>query len=172
MLKNVNDNVVSKFQTLGMCMMSFMHGAQDGQKFIGILIIYYYIVNGMSVPDYIVPSEHIVTILFVAVVMLIGVSMGGKKIVENIGSNVTNLTKKQALFSDVATSITLLIASLNGLPVSTTHAKTVAIIGVGKSEKQQVSKKAITQIIKAWFLTFPVCLLISFFLAKIFINFN
>mgnify|MGYP004716346841 FL=1 len=171
LLKNVSDNVVSKFQTLGMCMMSFMHGAQDGQKFIGILIIYYYIVNGMSVPDYIVPSEHIVTILFVAVVMLIGVSMGGKKIVENIGSNVTNLTKKQALFSDVATSITLLIASMNGLPVSTTHAKTVAIIGVGKSEKQQVSKKAITQIIKAWFLTFPVCLLISFFLAKIFIKF-
>ena len=171
LLKNVSDNVVSKFQTLGMCMMSFMHGAQDGQKFIGILIIYYYIVNGMSVPDYIVPSENIVTILFVAVGMLIGVSMGGKKIVENIGSNVTNLTKKQALFSDVATSITLLIASMNGLPVSTTHAKTVAIIGVGKSEKQQVSKKAITQIIKAWFLTFPVCLLISFFLAKIFIKF-
>ena len=171
LLKNVSDNVVSKFQTLGMCMMSFMHGAQDGQKFIGILIIYYYIVNGMSVPDYIVPSEHIVTILFVAIVMLIGVSMGGKKIVENIGSNVTNLTKKQALFSDIATSITLLIASLNGLPVSTTHAKTVAIIGVGKSEKQQVSKKAITQIIKAWFLTFPVCLIISYFLAKIFIKF-
>lgn len=166
----VNDNIVSKFQIFGMCMMSFMHGAQDGQKFIGILIIYYYLIKGMNVPEFIVPSEHIVTILFVAIVMLIGVSMGGKKIVENIGSNMTNLSKKQALFSDIATSITLLAASLNGLPVSTTHAKTVSIIGVGKSEKQQVSKESIIQIIKAWVLTFPVCLFISFFLAKIFIK--
>ena len=103
--------------------------------------------------------------------MFVGVSIGGEKIVQNIGNNVTTLTKKQALSSDIATSITLLLASLNGLPVSTTHVKTMSIIGVGKCDKQKVSKKAVWDIIKAWVLTFPVCLGLSYILAKIFIRF-
>lgn len=170
-LAKVHDKVVSNFQVLGMCAMSFMHGAQDGQKFIGILIIYNYILKGVSVPDIIIPNEHIITILFTATIMFIGVSIGGEKIVQNIGSNMTKLNNKQALCSDIATSATLLIASLNGIPVSTTHVKTVSIIGVGKSQKIGVSKKSVIQIVKAWLLTFPVCLILSFFLAKLFMNF-
>ena len=166
----IQDKIISKFQVAGMCAMSFMHGAQDGQKFIGILIIYNYILKGLSVPDIIIPMEHIYTILFTAVVMFIGVSIGGEKIVQNIGSNMTNLNNKQALCSDIATSATLLIASLNGIPVSTTHVKTVSIIGVGKSEKKIVSKKSVIQIVKAWLLTFPVCLILSFILAKLFMK--
>ena len=170
-LAKVKDETVGKFQILGMCAMSFMHGAQDGQKFIGILIIYNFIVKGLTVPEFIVPTEHIFIIIFVAFVMFVGVSIGGEKIVQNIGNNVTTLTKKQALSSDIATSVTLLLASLNGLPVSTTHVKTMSIIGVGKCDKQKVSKKAVWDIIKAWVLTFPVCLGLSYILAKIFIRF-
>ena len=167
-LHNIKDKTIGKFQILGMCAMSFMRGAQDGQKFIGILIIYNYIVKGLAVPQYIVPMEHIYTIVFVAAVMFIGVSIGGKKIVENIGSNVTELSQKQALSSDITTSITLLLASLNGLPVSTTHVKTMSIIGVGVANKKSVSKKAAIDIIKAWILTFPVCIVLAYVLAKIF----
>lgn len=167
-LHNIKDKTIGKFQILGMCAMSFMRGAQDGQKFIGILIIYHYIVKGLAVPQYIAPMENIYTIVFVAAVMFIGVSIGGKKIVENIGSNVTELSQKQALSSDITTSITLLLASLNGLPVSTTHVKTMSIIGVGAANKKPVSKKAVVDIIKAWILTFPVCLILSYVLAKIF----
>ena len=171
MLKKVKDKLVSDLQIVGMCAMSFMHGAQDGQKFIGILIIYNFIVKGLAIPDVIVPSEHIVTILFTAVVMFIGVSIGGEKIVQNIGSNMTALNNKQALCSDIATSATILVASLNGIPVSTTHVKTMSIIGVGKSEKQKVSKKSVLQIINAWVLTFPFCLIVSYFFAKLLIKF-
>ena len=170
-LSKIQDKIISKFQVVGMCAMSFMHGAQDGQKFIGILIIYNYILKGLSVPDIIIPMEHIYTILFTAAVMFIGVSIGGEKIVQNIGSNMTNLNNKQALCSDISTSATLLIASLNGIPVSTTHVKTMSIIGVGKSEKNSVSKKSVIQIIKAWVLTFPVCFILSFILAKLFMKF-
>ncbi len=141
-----------------------------GQKFIGIMIIYNYIVRGLPIPETIVPTEHILVIIFVAYVMLIGVSSGGEKIVKNIGSNVTTLSKKQALCSDIATSLTLLVSSFNGLPVSTTHVKTMSIIGTGKSDKQKVSKKAVLDIVKAWFLTFPVCLILSYLLAKLFIR--
>ncbi len=170
-LSKIQDKIISKFQVVGMCAMSFMHGAQDGQKFIGILIIFNYILKGLSVPDIIIPMEHIYTILFTAAVMFIGVSIGGEKIVQNIGSNMTNLNNKQALCSDISTSATLLIASLNGIPVSTTHVKTMSIIGVGKSEKNSVSKKSVIQIIKAWVLTFPVCLILSYILAKLFMKF-
>lgn len=168
-LKKISDNIVSKFQIAGMCAMSFMHGAQDGQKFIGILIIYQYMIKNLAVPESIIPMEHIMVIIFTAIVMFIGVSIGGEKIVKNIGSNVTSLSKKQALCSDIATSATLLIASLNGIPVSTTHVKTVSIIGVGKSEKQEVSKKSVLQIVEAWVLTFPVCLGLAYILAKVLI---
>lgn len=168
LLKKVKDKTIGKFQILGMCAMSFMRGAQDGQKFIGILIIYNFIVKGLAVPSSIVPTDHIFTIIFVAFVMFVGVNIGGKKIVENIGSNVTNLSQKQALSSDIATAVTLLLASLNGLPVSTTHVKTMSIIGVGKSSNQPICKKAVVDIIKAWILTFPVCIILSYVLAKIF----
>ncbi len=170
-LKNISDNVVSKFQILSMCAMSFMHGAQDGQKFIGILIIYTFIVKGLTVPEFIVPTDFAFIIMFVAFVMFVGVAIGGEKIAENVGNNVTQLSKKQALSSDIASSITLFLASLNGLPVSTSHVKTMAILGVGKSDKQTVGKKAVIGIVKAWILTFPVCLILSYVLAKIFIRF-
>ncbi|MBR2705180.1 MAG: inorganic phosphate transporter [Clostridia bacterium] len=170
-LRKVEDTVVSKFQIISMCAMSFMHGAQDGQKFIGILIIYTFIVKGLKVPEYIVPTDFAFVIMFVAFVMFVGVAIGGEKIAENVGNNVTQLSKKQALSSDIASSITLFLASLNGLPVSTSHVKTMAILGVGKSDKQTVGKKAVIGIIKAWILTFPVCLILSYILAKIFIRF-
>ena len=169
--KRVEDKIIERFQVFSMCAMSFMHGAQDGQKFIGILIIYTFIVKGLTVPEVIVPTDFAFIIMFVAFVMFVGVSIGGEKIAENIGNNVTPLTKKQALSSDIASSITLFLASLNGLPVSTTHVKTMAIIGVGKSDRQKVGKKAVVGIIKAWILTFPVCLVISYFLAKILVKF-
>lgn len=171
LLKNVQDTVVSKFQIFSMCAMSFMHGAQDGQKFIGILVIYTFIVKGLKVPEFIVPTDFAFIIMFVAFVMFVGVAIGGEKIAENIGNNVTSLTKKQALSSDIASSITLFLASLNGVPVSTSHVKTMAILGVGKSDKQTVGKKAVIGIIKAWILTFPVCLILSYILAKIFVRF-
>ena len=52
----------------------------------------------------------------------------------NIGSEMVELDNKQALMSDITTVITLFIASLTGMPVSTTHAKTVSIIAIGKNK--------------------------------------
>ena len=171
-LKNVlsraKDKTISNFQVMGMCAMSFMHGAQDGQKFIGILILYNYILKNMKMPETINPKDNVHIIIFVAIIMFIGVSIGGKKIVQNIGDNMTKLTKRQALCSDIVTSATLMIASFNGLPVSTTHVKTVSIIGIGKCEGSIVNKDSIMQVFKAWLLTFPVCLAIAYLVAKFF----
>lgn len=115
-----------------------MHGAQDGQKFIGILIIFMCLLKNVQIPEIVLPTDYFNVIIFTAIIMAIGVSIGGRKIVENIGTDMVSLNIQEGLFSDITTVITLLIASLTGLPVSTTHAKTISIIGVGKANRKQV----------------------------------
>ena len=92
--------------------MSFMHGAQDGQKFIGILIIFLCLLRKTNIPDVVAPMDYFEVIVFTAVVMAIGCSLGGKKIVENIGEDMATLDIHEGLFSDITTVVTLLIASL------------------------------------------------------------
>ena len=111
-LNKIKDKNIKKIQIIGCMVMSFMHGAQDGQKFIGILIIFLSIVKGLLIPKTIDPLENIWIILLVSILMFIGVCRGGKKIVENIGSDMVKIDNEQALLTDIATAITLLIASL------------------------------------------------------------
>ena len=106
------NDVVKKGQILNTCGMSFMHGAQDGQKFIGILIIFICLLRKTPIPENAIPLDYIGIIIFTAVVMAIGCSVGGKKIVDNIGTQMATLNIQDGFISDVTTIITLLIASL------------------------------------------------------------
>ena len=159
---------IEKAQVIGTCGMSFMHGAQDGQKFIGVLIIFFSILKNINIPEQINPINYLWIIIFTAIVMAIGVSIGGKKIVDNVGSQMVNLNNKQALLSDVTTIVTLFFASINGLPISTTHVKTISIIGIGKSMKTKINSIKFSNIIKAWIWTFPICGALSYILSKTF----
>lgn len=153
------------FQILGCCAMSFMHGAQDGQKFIGIIILFSNIIKQSSFSIASISYNNI--ILFVAIIMGIGVAIGGKSIVNNIGSNIVKLDNKKALISDISSASTLLFASLTGLPVSTTHIKTMSIVSIGKYYNDKFNKSNFWNIFKAWIWTFPVCGIISYFLTKL-----
>lgn len=111
-LKKVSDRKIKTAQVISTCGMSFMHGAQDGQKFIGILIIFICLIRKTQIPDFVMPIDYIDIIIFTAVVMAIGCSIGGKKIVENIGKDMATLNIHEGLCSDITTVVTLLIASL------------------------------------------------------------
>lgn len=163
-LKNEN---IEKWQVVGCCGMSFMHGAQDGQKFIGILILFFSLVRNSYIPTQINPLNYAGIIVYTAFIMAMGVSIGGKKIVDNIGSEMVGLDNKQALMSDITTVVALFVASLTGIPVSTTHAKTVSIIAVGNSEKSKVNRKKVLSIAKAWFWNFPISGMIGYILASL-----
>ena len=145
--------------------MSFMHGAQDGQKFIGILIIFFSLVKNMPIPDNVNPLGNFGIISYVAIIMAIGVSIGGKKIVDNIGSEMVELNNKQALMSDISTVIILFLASMTGIPVSTTHVKTMSIMSVGKNGESKIDKTRVLNICKAWLWNFPVSGCIGFLVA-------
>lgn len=161
-----NENI-EKWQIVGCMGMSFMHGAQDGQKFIGILIIFFSLIRQTAIPDIVNPLDNIGIIIYTAFVMAMGVSIGGKKIVDNIGSEMVELDNKQALMSDITTIFTLFIASMTGIPVSTTHAKTMSIISIGRNEKTKIDKSRVFSICKAWVWNFPISGGIGYVLAII-----
>ena len=113
------------------------------------------------------PLENTWIIIFVSILMSIGISIGGRRIVENIGSNMVKITNRQGLITDISTFITLFIASIMGLPVSTTHVKSLSIIGVAKCYNSEINKIEVKNIFKAWIYTFPICGMISYVITKI-----
>lgn len=103
-------------------------------------------------------------------VMGLGTGIGGWRIIKTIGIDMVKMEPYQAFASDLAASGCLLLSTLTGLPVSTTHTKTTAIMGVGAARRRSsVDWGIVREMITAWVLTFPGCGLIGFAFAKIFI---
>ena len=142
--------------------MSFMHGAQDGQKFIGVLLLCTGTINDIT---HISPF----IILLCSCVMALGTLSGGKKIIKAVGMDMVKLEKYQGFSADIAASISLLISSVFGIPVSTTHAKTTSIMGVGAVRRiSAINFSVVKEMAVTWILTFPGCGLIGFIMTKIF----
>ena len=103
--------------------------------------------------------------------MSFGTSIGGYKIIKSVGMDMVRLAPYQGLAADVAAAACLLVSSLCGIPVSTTHAKTAAIMGVGASKRlSAVNLRVVREMILTWLLTFPGCGLIGFLTAKLFMG--
>ena len=156
-------------QIAGGAAMAFMHGAQDGQKFMGVFLLGMFLANGNSE----VTNFHIPFWLMVlcSVVMGLGTSIGGYKIIKTVGMGVVKLESYQGFAADIAGAICLLISSVFGVPVSTTHTKTTAIMGVGASKRlSSVNWGIVKEMMAAWILTFPGCGLVGFIIAHIFMR--
>ncbi len=155
-------------QIFGAAAMSFMHGAQDGQKFIGVLFLGIAFssgqdsVTGMEIPVWLM--------LLCSVVMACGTSVGGEKIIKSVGMDMVKLEKYQGFSADVSAACCLLYSSLFGIPVSTTHTKTSAIMGVGAVRRlSAINFGVVREMVLTWIFTFPGCGLISFVMAKLFV---
>ena len=155
-------------QIFGAAFMSFMHGAQDGQKFIGVLFLGVAFCNGQSsVEGMIIP---VWLMLLCSTVMGVGTSVGGEKIIKSVGMDMVKLEKFQGFSADLAGAVCLLLSSVFGIPVSTTHTKTSAIMGVGAVKRlSAINFGVVKDMMLTWIFTFPGCGLISFIVAKIFI---
>ena len=146
---------------------AFMHGAQDGQKFMGIIILCLFMSQGQSIPDGLAPATWIM--ILCAVIMAVGTAIGGKKIIKSVGMDMVKLEKYQGFAADLSASSSLLLCSFFGLPVSTTHAKTTAIMGVGAVKSiKAINLGVVKEMCLTWVLTFPGCGLISFLVTKLF----
>lgn len=166
-IKRSNGERIFKYgQILAAASMSFMHGAQDGQKFIAVLMMS---VNFSGVRIDEKPHEFI--ILLCSVIMALGTLTGGKKIIKAVGMDMVKLQKYQGFSADTASSISLLLSTLFGFPVSTTHAKITAMMGAGASKSlKTLDVNTIKEIALTWLLTFPGCGLLGFVVTKVFLK--
>ena len=121
-----------------------------------------------SVTEFVIPLW---LIILCSLVMSLGTSIGGMRIIKSVGMEMVKLETYQGFSADLAGVICLFIASVLGLPVSTTHTKTTAIMGVGAARRiSSVNWGIVKEMIFAWVMTFPGCGLISFLLALFFMR--
>ena len=149
--------------------MAFMHGAQDGQKFIGIFLLAIELSNGITNSQAI--SIPFWLMILCSLTMTLGTSIGGYKIIKTVGMKMVKLETYQGASADLASSICLFVSTLFGIPVSTTQVKTTAIMGVGASKRiSNVNWKVVKNMFLAWIITFPACGLLGYVTTFIFVK--
>jgi len=131
---------------------SLSHGLNDAQKTMGIITVLLYSTGYLTGP-FAVP--HWVAIsCYIAIAM--GTMTGGWKIIETMGSRITKLSQHQGFSASLAGSIVLFTASALGIPVSTTHTITGAIIGAGTARRASAVRWGVARgVIVAWLITIP-----------------
>ena len=155
-------------QVAGGAAMAFMHGAQDGQKFMAIFLLGAAFAGGQS--DMTTFTVPLWLMVLCSVVMGLGTSIGGQRIIKSVGRDMVRLKPYQGFSADVAATLCLLLSSLTGIPVSTTHTKTTAIMGVGAARRvKNVNWGIVKDLVLTWVCTFPGCGLLGFGLAKLFL---
>ena len=137
-------------QTAGAALMAFAHGAQDGQKFLGVLLLASGLSGGAA------GFSPAVLSLLCAGVMAAGTAAGGRRIVDTMGQDLVSLSPRTGFAADLAAGLCLLLSTLLGAPVSTTHTKAAAILGTGSTESR-TNHRTVRSLLLAWGLTFPVC---------------
>jgi len=148
--------------------LSFAHGGNDAQKVMGI--IYVALVASKVITNNAKMPEWIPFACYSAIAL--GTMSGGWKIVKTMGTKITKITPLEGVSAETAGAITLFATEHFGIPVSTTHTLTGAIIGVGLTKRVSAVRWGITiNLIWAWVLTIPVSALFAagiFALIKLF----
>jgi len=154
-------------QLPGAAAAAFLHGAQDGQKFIGVFLLGAALAQGRADEEnFLIPLW---LMALCALFMALGTLMGGKRIIDTVGRDMVSLGPLEGLSADLGSIACLLGATLLGLPVSTTHTRTCALLGVGSAGGGSPNWKVAQKIALAWLLTFPGCMAIGFLTAKAFL---
>lgn len=152
----------SKGQIASAALMSFVHGIQDGAKFIGVFIL---LASMLASRGGDVSSLESAWWMYVptAIIMTAGTLMGGYSIIKTLGSEMAQLEKYQAFATDIASVIGLLLATFLGLPVSTGSVKSTAILGGGAAKSwRKVHWNVAGEMIGSWIIIFPLTALIGF----------
>jgi PiT family inorganic phosphate transporter len=153
--KYVLENVLGRFQVVSACFVAFAHGSNDVGNAIAPLAAIVYILKNNSVPlfSFSVP----LWILIVGGLGIVtGLAVQGKNVIATVGENIISLQPSSGFSAEIATAITVLLASRLGLPVSTSHALIGSVVGIGLSRNfQEVRLETLKSVLLAWFVTVP-----------------
>jgi PiT family inorganic phosphate transporter len=152
------DRLFRTLQFVSASLYSLGHGGNDAQKTMGIIAVLLFS-QGYLGTEFYVPFWVVLTC---QAAMGIGTFMGGWRIVHTMGSKITRLTPMQGFCAEAGGAVTLFMATWFGIPVSTTHTITGAIVGVGAARKVSgVRWSVANNIVTAWILTLPATALIA-----------
>jgi PiT family inorganic phosphate transporter len=153
------DKRFRKVQLVTASLYSLGHGGNDAQKTMGIIAALLFS-QGLIDGDFYVPLW---VVLASQAAMGLGTLMGGWRIVHTMGSKITDLKPYQGCCAETAGAISLFTATWLGIPVSTTHTITGAIVGVGSARRTSAVRWGLAgNIVWAWIFTIPATATISY----------
>ncbi len=152
------DSLFRKFQLLSAATFSVSHGMNDAQKTMGIIAVVLFKGGYLGSTFYIPYWVEFACYLVIA----LGTMAGGWRIVKTMGTKITKLKPMGGFCAETAAAISIIGASVAGIPVSTTHTITGAIMGVGATKRLTAVRWGVAgNIIWAWVLTIPISAIIS-----------
>ena len=171
-------------QVISAASLAFSHGLNDAQKAMGIItlaVTNYVLFNGDHLPAWIEahrswmlpggPKHNAVplwVIISCAMAMALGTAAGGKRIIKTMGTKIIRITPLQGFVAQTSGTLVILFASRFGIPVSTTHNITSAIMGAGATRRINAVRWPIAiNILIAWVLTLPMSGLITYLMTSV-----
>ena len=152
--------VFGRLQILSAGFMAFTHGSNDGQKFMGVFALALMVGGVLPGTDRFYVPWWVIVIC--SVMMAVGTSVGGWRIIRTLGVRMVKLEPFKGFAAETAAATTIEVASRLGIPLSTTHTISTAIMGVGAARNiSAVRWNVAGKIVGAWVLTFPVCAFIG-----------
>jgi PiT family inorganic phosphate transporter len=168
----VRRSTVSRFfgraQVVSAAFMAFSHGLNDAQKTMGVITLALLLDRAGSGGE--IPEEFGIplwVIISAALVISFGTMVGGWRVVRTMGLKMTKLEPVQGFAAETSAAAIITGAAQLGIPVSTTHAIGSAIMGVGATKRFSAVRWGVAgQVVAAWVLTWPTCMVLGYLLSK------
>ena len=156
-------NMFKKLQLLSSGAFSIGHGGNDAQKVMGIIGAAFVAYNSSKYPDVGAALKDLTWVPIACYTAIgLGTMSGGWKIVKTMGTKITKVTPLEGVAAETSGALTLFMTEQMGIPVSTTHTITGAIIGVGATKRLSAVRWGVTvSLLWAWILTIPISALLA-----------
>ena len=149
-------------------LMGFSHGSNDAQKGMGIItmaLVSAGVLHSVHVPWWV--------IIICALAIGTGTALGGWRVIKTLGVNMLKLEPVHGFAAETSAATTILVSSHFGLPVSTTHVITTAIMGVGSTKRFTAVRWGVAgKILMAWIFTLPICFGAGWLVMKLVLRFQ
>lgn len=157
-------DVFGKLQLVSSAYMAYSHGGNDGQKTMGVIALALFS-SGLLGKDFYVPLW---VMLSCAIAMGLGTTFGGWRIIHTMGHRLVKLAPVNGFAAETAAGTVIEIATRLGIPISTTHAISGSILGVGVVRGPRgVGWQVAGNIVTAWILTIPICFALGYLLMRL-----
>ena len=167
------EKILGTFQVISACFVAFAHGSNDVGNAIAPLAVINSILQTGAVPlnDLNIPLW---ILILGGLGIVSGLAVQGKKVIATVGEGIIPLQPSSGFCAEIATAISILLASSLGLPVSTSHALVGSVVGIGIIQRtSEVRLETVKSVVLAWVITLPISAILgaaSFFLLKLLVN--